>query len=421
MSGEEDHEVIKPNVPDLEKAESGPNLPEPPNISRISTHSILNSIDNLLVVGEQSLHMSIQRRSIGRMEKWKIKISEILKNPRYGKEALRTMVAILTFGIVTSLMMMAQMESDRWFDYYVKSLALSTQKLRSLAIFRQVFAIDPLHDLLFERLPDWTDARGWLPDICLTTFIMSTVLFNVLWVHRQRIEFQGLVVLRRVLWVMSCLYMFRIWTFLATTVPSPIHNCVPKYVQVDNFDAYIRLIGNMASGKISACTDNIYSGHTALTTVMVFTFFMYSGVIWLNIYALLHGILIISTILLTRLHYTVDVLIAMFMSSFVFLTFHFLLTIMLDDSLLNLSTIDNVVGINAILNRERRALHRIYNKDINAAIWWLDGFDLRLEAHIFNGLQGMEEIVQSEIREEPSEDINHEACSTKSHESLNVC
>lgn len=178
---------------------------------------------------------------------------------------------------------------------------------------------------------------------------------------------------------MSCLYFFRMATFMVTTVPNPVHNCVPKYADASsNFEQYVQLIKEMASGKVSACTDNIYSGHTTMTMTILFFFWMYSGQLFLQIYALLHAQVIIGAILITRLHYTIDVLIAVFMSAFVFLTFHFLLAVVLDDKLLTMSQIVASKREAEILKNERVTLHRVYKRWLNKTVWWLDGFDLRL-------------------------------------------
>lgn len=334
----------------------------------------------------------------------------ILRSKRFKHEALRTTVALLVFTTVTGLMMIAQMHSDAWFDEYTKKLALSVQKLKTMATFRTVFAVDPLHDRLFSIIPDWSDWRGWFPDLFLSSFIASCVLFNVLWVRRARIQFQGLVVLRRFLWILSVLYLFRMMTFMVTTIPNPIHNCVPKYARVADFAAYLELIGDMASGQVSACTDNIYSGHTAMAVLIVFTFWMYSGSWVLQVYALVHGLLAISAILVTRLHYTVDVLIAMFMSAFVFLIFHFLLTIMLDDQLIDTDP-DAYTGEKLILANERRTLHRVYNGRINKIVWWIDGFDLRLKSREIDeedaeldGALGPQEMLMEDKRPESPTD-----------------
>lgn len=335
---------------------------------------------------------------------------KIVKSRRFGQEVLRTAIAVLVFTTITGMMMIAQMTSDAWFDRYVKNQALSLTKMKTMAAFRDAYATDPLHDRMFEAIPDWSHMRGYLPDAFLTTFMCTFILFNVIWVHRKRIQFQGLVVLRRFLWIMSCLYLFRTMSFIVTTVPNPIHNCVPKYANISNFEQYISLIKDMASGRVSACTDNIYSGHTSLTFVMLFCFFMYSGRLILKLYAVLHAACILSAILITRLHYTVDVLIAMFMSAFVFLVFHFLLTITLDDKLLDMDTAREYSGAKQILANERRALHRVYSKHINRAVWWIDGFDLRLASRTVNPeLQEAEmELVDPEQNQEEDKSIDLE-------------
>jgi hypothetical protein len=349
------------------------------------------------------------------VKNWKTKGKEIgkrgwnfLTSQRAGEEALRTIVILLTFGTVTSLMMITQMASDQWFDSYTKGLAMSTTQMKTLSAFREIYATDPLHDWMFEWIPDWSHIRAWFPDLCLTTMMVTTVVFNMIWVHKKRIQYQGLVVFRRFLWILTILYLFRSLTFAVTTVPNPIFNCVPKYANVKDFDSYLLLIRDMASGKVSACTDNIYSGHTSLATLMVFTFWMYSGIWALKIYAVVHGAVIIFSILISRLHYTVDVLIAMFMTSFVFLTFHFLLTITVDDNLLGedikKQPLEHLSGIQKVLINERRLLHRVYTEALNQAVWWIDGFDLRLKDHIprdddSTAEEGIEVDVEGDLRD----------------------
>lgn len=362
------------------------------------------SIGPLPEVNTSSRRYRIKQKIIGTKDRTVERSKRLLKfvtSKRFLHEALRTATALVVFTTVTSLMMMAQIASDEWFDNYSKRLVLANSKIQVKSGFRDVFAVDPLHDRLFEIIPDWQHLRRSLPDVLLTTYVIAFFLFNVIWVHRKRIQYQGVVVLRRFLWIMSVLYLFRMMTFMVTTVPNPIHNCVPKYADTTDFEAYISLIRDMASGKVSACTDNIYSGHTTLTIVILFSFWMYSGLLILQLYAIVHAFLIISAILITRLHYTIDVLIAMFMSAFVFLTFHFLLTVMLDDKLLEKNLNGPSDQDTSVLISERRTLHRVYKDLINRAIWWMDGFDLRLSSTVPAG----DEMAEAGIAEEFTEEI----------------
>ena len=392
------------------------------NLINSTTNQNESKIDTLSSSSNEVAAASASSRSwtiLKEMQCWLVgilkRIYATLRTRRFGHEMIRTSVAVLVFLLVTTLMTQAQIESDRWFDVYSRKLnvghVLGERQMRAMGMDGTVdltrpFAVDPLYDRLFRILPDWTDRRDWLSDFALTLFIATTIFFTILLPTRERISFQRLVVLRRVLWILACLYAFRMATFLVTTVPSPLHNCVPKYVSSDDLNKYLSLLGKMVSGKVTACTDNIYSGHTSLVVVLIFTHFTYSGRWWCKIYALLHGFTIVSLILLTRLHYTVDVLIAGFMASFVFVTYHFVLSFFLDNVLLA-SELENSINhgeedSRGAIFRERRLTSRLLNYRLCRIIWWIDGLDLRVGPVKGSGiliLAGAEEEVDEE--EEP--------------------
>jgi hypothetical protein len=153
-----------------------------------------------------------------------------------------------------------------------------------------------------------------------------------------------------------------------------MNDCKPMYVRDSDLADYLILIGRMASGKVTACTDNIYSGHTTLIAVMVLSLVHYSGTMFLKIYAVLHGVLAISSILLTRLHYSVDVIIALLLASFVYLGYHCMIVLYFDTIVMrDKSIIDSHPNI----YEERRLMLRIISFPILKMLSWIDGFDLR--------------------------------------------
>lgn len=324
---------------------------------------------------------STQRlRSFGRY------VRQRLADKRLADEVLRTLLTAAVLICIVGLMTLAQIFSDRWFDMYSRNLMLANEPrpgdvpivfnattLGALAVDNSTrFATDPLFDHVFTLLPDRSDLRGWLPDALLTSFLAISLIVTLLFPASVRIaRYQSFVVGRRVMWSMSLLYTFRMCSFLVTTVPSPVHNCVPKYPQDPT--AYLFFIGNMATGQISACTDNIYSGHTALVTVLLFMNITYSGRWYFIVYSFFHAAAVPVTILLTRLHYSVDVLIALFMTSFVWCVYHFLLLIFIDQYLLRRESA--TVGQ---LQLERRLITRMTSRALMRALAWMDGIDFRL-------------------------------------------
>ena len=322
--------------------------------------------------------------------------------------------------IMIVIMTSAQVYSDHQYGEYVQEFdtAIKDQNGAFPPTGVPYYAQVPLHDRGFTVFPDLTEMRSWLPDMFLTSLLGLTILFNVFWIHKPRMEYQGFVVARRMLWMLVTLYFFRTWSFLVTTVPSPLSGCTGKYLPEnitprEMVPGYIKLIGQMATGSVTACTDNIYSGHTSLITILVMTFIMYSGINWLKVYAIIHGTVALLTILITRLHYTVDVYIALLVASFVFLNYHFLLIIFLQGRLeryhaIKAAHIANFDISNTELQEEetknqsndqiqfnRRLLEMQMGLDMNwlkdekhiiwrviwiplgRMIWWMDGMDLR--------------------------------------------
>ena len=343
-------------------------------------------------------------------------------------EIYRTLCTVVFLVTMVVIMTSAQVFSDHQYGEYVQQFDFEVQKQKQNGIFppdgSPYYAQVPLHDRGFTMFPNFTEMRSWLPDLLLTSLLGLSLLFNVFWIHKPRMEYQGFVVARRMIWMLVTLYFFRTWSFLVTTVPSPLPGCTGKYLPEDistreMVPGYIKLIGQMATGSVTACTDNIYSGHTSLITILVMTSIMYSGLNWFKMYATIHGAVALSTIIITRLHYTVDVYIALLVASFVFLNYHFLLIIFLQGRLeryhaikaahifsfkaarsaqLSLSESENSdlvieptdqIGFNQKIMEEQMALDMNWLKDekriiwrviwipLGQAIWWMDGMDLR--------------------------------------------
>lgn len=315
----------------------------------------------------------------------------------------------------------AQVFSDHQYGEYVNQFETAVRDQNG--VFPPVgvpyYAQVPLHDRVFTIFPDLTEMRSWLPDMFLTSLLGLTLLFNVFWIHKPRMEYQGFVVARRMLWMLVILYFFRTWSFLVTTVPSPLSGCTGKYLPEDitpreMVPGYIKLIGQMATGSVTACTDNIYSGHTSLVTILVMTSIMYSGLNWFKVYAVMHGAVALATILITRLHYTVDVYIALLVASFIFFNYHFILIIFLQGRVEQYHAIkaahianfsmatsqeleveevkpeitdqiefnrkimeDQMVMDMNWMKDEKRIIWRVIWLPLGRMIWWMDGMDLR--------------------------------------------
>lgn len=322
-------------------------------------------------------------------EDLKIKWRWSMKQKGLVRELVRLLLTVVIFGLCMGLMVMAQIQSDLWFDRYNRKRNMAALK-QGLAEPKgiEIWSRDPLHDRLFDILPDWESRRGWLPDLLLISLIVFTVTFAILFPAKKRIPWQAVVVLRRFLWCLAVLYIFRMCSFMVTTVPNPVKNCMPKYIPDAHNSAqaaadYLALMGKMMSGSVTACTDNIYSGHTSLITLLVGMCLVYGGRLLVQAYAVIHGSCAVISIVWTRLHYTVDVLIALFVASFVFAIYHFLLVIFVDGQLMaGLNRVNTTSAGRAIQDASLLAEHSLLSRmvwvPVGKVLWWIDGLDIRV-------------------------------------------
>jgi len=147
---------------------------------------------------------------------------------------------------------------------------------------------DTVHDFFHERLPDWSEDE-WLTNVIVMLsaipliFANSTFLINLIC-------------------MLIVVYLIRDITINLTILPK--HKKCKKHEKW-----YQHITGG--------CYDKIFSGHFSLTYLL--TLFYYSYGIITNI-PLLVGINIVNAffILVTRSHYTIDIVMAFFVCSFVF-------------------------------------------------------------------------------------------------------
>ncbi|KAJ2846976.1 hypothetical protein IWW36_004090 [Coemansia brasiliensis] len=107
---------------------------------------------------------------------------------------------------------------------------------------------------------------------------------------------------------MATLYLLRSITISVTTLPPSIVNCTPKVAH--NREEWASIIPQMISGQVSGCTDKLFSGHTCLLFISFLIWTRYARHWIFIVYSFVHTTLGIATVLAVRLHYTVDVILA---------------------------------------------------------------------------------------------------------------
>ena len=162
-------------------------------------------------------------------------------------------------------------------------------------------------DALFDRL------LNNIPNYKYLTTVANALTQTQLWIS---VVFMitiprpwNLIVIRRALIVLGTLFFTRGVFIVMTTVPSPLgKDCKPDII-LDEY-AVIRLV-QLMSGAHSNCTDNIFSGHTSTVLTACMQIHFYSRFNVLRVFSWMLSLCAITFVLISRLHYTVDVLCAL--------------------------------------------------------------------------------------------------------------
>jgi hypothetical protein len=222
------------------------------------------------------------------------------------------------------------------------------------------------------------------------------MVFTIVFPGGKPKKYQSFIAFRRLAWLVAILFFCRIWTIFVTTVPNPLISCVPKYGK--NTMTSLSYMVKMSMGKISACTDNIFSGHTSLCVSWLFINLTFSGRPLMNIFYTIQVIVILTLILFTRLHYTIDILIALFMATFTYMSYMYLTLIAIDkkfnivaknkknddkeleDVIIDEENIipncNNEINITSLEDEKSQILISTVSK-MAECVAWMDGLDIR--------------------------------------------
>ncbi|XP_046655371.1 phosphatidylcholine:ceramide cholinephosphotransferase 2-like isoform X2 [Daphnia pulicaria] len=182
----------------------------------------------------------------------------------------------------------------------------------------------PLPDVFLDNVP----AADWALDVSEILIIISTTSCMILlFFHKYRS-----IVMRRVFFLLGVLYMMRAFTMYATVMPvaSRTYYCSPKSNHTGAAVITLRAIrilvgmGLSINGQHVYCGDYIYSGHTVILTVSSLLIQEYTPRKWRPLHWLswLVTCLGVVFVMVAHGHYTVDVLIAYYVTTRVFWMYH---------------------------------------------------------------------------------------------------
>ncbi|KAJ2739206.1 metalloendopeptidase [Coemansia sp. Cherry 401B] len=175
-----------------------------------------------------------------------------------------------------------------------------------------------LDDVMLEQLP--FISQRWVSDVLVNSAAIIAVTGSVFlapgWQARM-------VLLRRIGWIMGILYFLRSITISVTTMPPSIDNCRPQ--EAHSASEWARIVPMMISGQLSGCTDKLFSGHTSILVISFLVWTRYARHWAFIAYSAVHTVLGIGSVLAVRLHYTVDVVLAVVLTWLVHCVYYMLL------------------------------------------------------------------------------------------------
>ncbi|KAG0278952.1 hypothetical protein BGZ95_002679 [Linnemannia exigua] len=145
------------------------------------------------------------------------------------------------------------------------------------------------------------------------TFVMTSVVFTLLGIAVLCPSWQTrIIVLRRVFWVVGALSVLRATTLSVTTMPTPKVGCKPA--TATGFGEMFWIALQMIPGTVQACTDDIFSGHTVFMVTCAIQWRLYMRNSWIKYVSFIYITVGLYFVIATRLHYTVDVVLAIFIT-----------------------------------------------------------------------------------------------------------
>lgn len=179
----------------------------------------------------------------------------------------------------------------------------------------------PLQDLGFKIFPwiqvHW-ETQTWWENIADVWITASYVLFFVLLIFAC---YDSVIMATRFFWCMAYAFFMRALIVLATRYPRVPFKSTPNY-HADNlvWGAILIMLGVRATS-----TDMMFSAHTCGWVMTMWFMWRYCRYLWVTILYWLINIAGIILLLCVREHYTADVLVAIFLATYVFFAYHLLL------------------------------------------------------------------------------------------------
>ncbi|PIC17543.1 hypothetical protein B9Z55_023752 [Caenorhabditis nigoni] len=180
----------------------------------------------------------------------------------------------------------------------------------------------PLPDIVLDNVPH----IPWAFDMCETIgLVLAIVWFTVLFFHNERV-----IIARRMFSLLGTVFLLRCFTMLITSLSVPgIHlqcEARPNTTMQEKLHKAFHIWSNlgMSLHGVRSCGDYMFSGHTTVITMISHFITEYTPADWtgLHTFTWVLNCFAIFLILAAHEHYSIDVFIAFYISSRMFLYYH---------------------------------------------------------------------------------------------------
>ncbi|KAL3285206.1 hypothetical protein HHI36_019321 [Cryptolaemus montrouzieri] len=191
-------------------------------------------------------------------------------------------------------------------------------------VHNQVPHDPPLPDVTLDNVPEINPALN-VSEYIIMFNVTSCIVCMVFHKHR-------FIIIRRIFLLMSLLYMYRAITMFVTVLPlaNPTYPCAPESNQTTVLQVVRRVVklsagfGLSINGDQIYCGDFIYSGHTVILVLSYLVISEYTPKkMW--IVGIVYWILSLLGIVLLEMshaHYTIDVIVAYYITTRLFWLYH---------------------------------------------------------------------------------------------------
>ena len=194
---------------------------------------------------------------------------------------------------------------------------------RNLAYFRSIQQ-PRLKDLGFEIIPELSNNLKFISEVINITNLVIGVLvtFSPLFINPMKNSLSLILIAIRLITILGIGHLIRICMYLSTSLPSPADHCQPGSDSYHPPTSLTTVFTRFSSFKDLNCGDLIFSGHMFQSISFTIVSCIYSYKIFnilaskiISILQILLSLLQSYFIIAARNHYTVDIVVAIYVSA----------------------------------------------------------------------------------------------------------